>query len=90
MKVKQAKEILEEYLDDSPIFTAILTREEADEHIKNLYGEENTAELTDAEWANVVDLLGVDDAIWREIYNAFEYYLEATIKKRKEANVSSE
>lgn len=90
MKVSRTKEILADYLDDSEVFAAIYTRQEADEHVENFY-DDNEPELTDEEWTNIVRLMEVDDAIWREIYGAFEYYIEATMKKRKaEANVSSE
>lgn len=89
MKVGKVKELLADYLDDSHVFAAIYIREEADEHIENHYGENQ--ELTDDEWENIVNLMSVDDGIWQEIYSSFEYYIEATLKKRKEkANVSSE
>jgi len=90
MKVHRAKEIIADYLENSEVFAAIYTRQEADEHIENFYDDEQP-ELTDEEWLNIVRLMEVDDGIWREIYASFEYYIEATMKKRKaEANVSSE
>jgi hypothetical protein len=91
MKVGKVKELLSDYLDDSEVFAAIYTREEADEHIENIYAEEQQHELTDDEWKNIVALMSVDDGIWEEICNSFAYYIEATMKKRKAgANVSSE
>jgi|688.fasta_scaffold1115262_1 hypothetical protein len=91
MKVGKVKEVLSDYLDDSEVFAAIYVREEADEHIENHYAEEQQPALTDEEWHNIVALMSVDDGIWQEICGAFEHYIEATLKKRKEkANVGSE
>ena len=88
MKIEKVKKLIAPYLDDSEVFAAITLRDEADEHLKNHH--EGEAALSDDEWVQVIRLMEVDDAIWREIYNAMEYYIEATVKKRSSQNVSSQ
>lgn len=84
MKVSLIRKNIERLGDDIEIFAPWFSHEKA-----NLYIEDNlcdgyreTADLTSEEWNRVVDCMTNDDAIYKELYDSFKYFIETIIKER--------
>lgn len=84
MKVNQVKQIIADYLDNSDIFAAIYTRQDADEYLE----EQDKHALTDDEYLELIRRMETDDAIWTEIANAWRYYIQDLMEQREKGKIN--
>ena len=84
MRIGYLRVLIEGRGDEEQDFVALYERSEANEYVFNncVNGEDEPA-ITDDEWNFIVDKMSDDTVLWEALNEAFNYYVDKTIEKRK-------
>jgi len=88
MKGKELKELADKVDDDTDIFVLFYAADEATEYIEQNLNDDSEIiidPLTTEEWERVVRFLNNDEAIYQEVSESFNYYIETVLTERKKA-----
>jgi hypothetical protein len=85
--VKRLRELIADKPDDEKVFFVFYEKSEADEWLEETM---ETTPLTNDEWSNIVEKLGVDEGLWDEVIQSWNWYIEKALNERVKANGNSE
>ena len=71
MKIKQLKEICNEFKDEDEVFVVVYTKGEALEYLQENLNDGDEFPITDKEWEEVIITMDRDEGVWSEINNAW-------------------
>ena len=81
MNATRSKKIVRSWKRKDEVFMAFYDKDEADDYVES--NLETNKKLTKDEWLEVVRQMEVDEGIWVELSNAFQYYIEKQIERRE-------